>query len=71
MPSTGVASAAAAIGAQRHEVVADVDVDMVHIAVSHGATRMIVGNQPLHDRCLTARCAKVDRHAVAMLRGLA
>ena len=32
-----------------HEIGADVDVDVVHVGVGHGATLVVIGDQPVDD----------------------
>src|SRR5438105_3540401 len=45
---------------ERHEVVADVDVDMAHAGVGHGAAGLVVGDQPAHHIALATACVEVD-----------
>src|SRR5262249_42538467 len=47
----------------RHEIGTDIDVDVVHVGVSHGAARVMVGDQPLHDRALAG--TGVEVHGIA------
>jgi len=58
----------AAGGIERHEVVADINVDVVHAAVSHGAAGLVVGNQPTDHLALAGAGIEVDGLAAGMLR---
>ena len=62
--SSGSASAARV---ERHEVLADVDVDVAHAGVGHGAAGLVVGDQPAHHLALAAAGIEVDRLAGGML----
>ena len=52
----------------RHEMRADVHMDMVHAGVRHGAAA-VVGNQPFDNRGFAATGIEVHRVAAGVLRG--
>ena len=43
-----------------HEMRANIDVDVVHVALGHGAAIAVVVDQPLHDLLFLARRAEID-----------
>jgi hypothetical protein len=47
----------------RYEMRADVDMDVVHVGISHGAAIAMVVDEPLDDFALAAACVEVDRIA--------
>jgi hypothetical protein len=47
----------------RHEVGTDIDVDVAHVGVSHGAALMMVGDQPLDDRGFAG--SGIEVHGIA------
>lgn len=50
----------------RHEMRADVDVDVLHIGVRHGAAIAVVSDQPFDDLRLAATGIEVDGIAARM-----
>src|SRR5581483_6449301 len=55
-----------AIGIQRNEVGADIDVDVAHVGIGHGAAGLVVGDQPSHHLALAAAGLEIDRLATGM-----
>src|SRR5262245_42569628 len=47
----------------RYEMRTDIDVDVVHLGVGHGAALMVVGDQPFNN--LGLACASLEVHGVA------
>src|SRR5205807_4495987 len=58
---------APAPGVERYEMGADIDVDVAHAGIGHGATRLVIGDQQLHDLALAAAGIEVDGLAGCML----
>src|SRR5262249_7214571 len=52
-----------------YEMRSDVDVDVVHIGIGHGAPLTVIGDQPFDDLLLMATRVKVDGIATSVLRG--
>src|SRR5262245_46516678 len=55
----------------RHEMRANVDVDVVHVGVRHGATIAVVSDQPFDDLPLAAICIEIDGIATGVFGGMA
>src|SRR5262249_48059989 len=51
----------------RHEMRTDVDVDVFHVGIGHGAAIAVVCDQPLDDLLLAAICIEVDGIATGVL----
>jgi hypothetical protein len=60
-----------AVRVQRHEVLADVDVDVAHVGIGHGAAGLVIGDQPLHHLAFAAAGLEIDRLAACVLRDAA
>lgn len=55
-----IASGPSARTVQGDEMRTDIDVDMIHIAVCHDSTVMVMGNEPADDLALASGNAEVD-----------
>src|SRR5262249_51023130 len=53
----------------RHEMRADVDVDVVHIGVRHGGAIAMISDQPFDNLLLAATRIEIDGIAAGMLGG--
>ena len=52
-----------------HKPVADIDVNVIHVRICHGATRAVIGDEPLNQLTLPAWNAQIDRSSGRMLGG--